>query len=321
VLRAAADAVEPPPPPGDRDLAAGGGAGRREPARLEMIAAGVQRFLATEIAGAATPDAPVEAERPAVGVAAIGTTAATAVHGELLSQALAAAGLRLASAEAYGGPEELLASRQWHLGLVLSPFKRDVSGECDALSPSAAATGVVDTVVRGARGVIGFNTNTWAARSALEVLTGGAVPASVLLLGAGASARSVALAVTRAWPGCELVVAARSGAAATELAARFGAGILDQRRTGGTDRSSWDVIVNTTTWGETEASESQPFGIDLSGVLAPGRRLFDLNNRISSLQQDALRSGCAVVSGAAMQRVTNACRAALASLRLSGALP
>ena len=69
--------------------------------------------------------------------------------------------------------------------------------------------------------------------------------------------------------------------------------------------------MNTTTWGETDTSEAEPFGIDLAGVFLPGGRLFDLNNRISGLQHQALACGCAVISGSVMQRVTNACRAAL----------
>ena len=48
---------------------------------------------------------------------------------------------------------------------------------CDALAPSALSTGVVDTILRSSVGTIGFNTNTWSAMSALEVLTGEAQPA------------------------------------------------------------------------------------------------------------------------------------------------
>lgn len=70
-------------------------------------------------------------------------------------------------------------------------------------------------------------------------------------------------------------------------------------------------MVNTTTWGETEASEAEPLGIDLGGVLKAGVRVFDLNNRVGALPVQALSSGCAVLSGGLMQRVTNASRAAL----------
>ena len=75
-----------------------------------------------------------------------------------------------------------------------------------------------------------------------------------------------------------------------------------------------DVVVNTTTWGETDASEADPFGVRHRELLAPGVRFFDLNNRVGSLPLQALQAGCTVMSGALMQRVTNASRAALLSV-------
>ena len=75
-----------------------------------------------------------------------------------------------------------------------------------------------------------------------------------------------------------------------------------------------DVVVNTTTWGETEASEAEPLGIDLDGVLQTGCAFFDLNNRVGTLAVQALQAGCAVISGTVMQKVTNASRAALVAL-------
>lgn len=285
----------------------------------EPVAAGARRFIEAEIHGAGIePEGPAPLDaltpardgpggrHPAVDVAAIGTTAATAVRGELLAEALVAAGWVRRGAVALADPDALLADPGWQLGVVLSPWKRQIGARCDLLAPSAARTGVVDTVVRTPAGAVGFNTNTWAAMSALEALTGGRVPDRLLLLGAGASARSVALAVTRIWPDCQVVVAARSPAAARELAQAFAAQVTDGGAGGG-----YGVVVNTTTWGETEASEAQPFSIDLLGVLAPGVGLFDLNNRIGALPIRALAAGCAVVSGAVMQRVTNASRAQL----------
>jgi hypothetical protein len=106
-------------------------------------------------------------------IAGIGTTAPKAVRGALLAEALEALGYRVASATAHGSPAELMADRSWQLGVVLSPWKRDVGAHCDRLAPSAARTGVVDTVLRTPAGTVGFNTNTWASLSALELLFGG----------------------------------------------------------------------------------------------------------------------------------------------------
>jgi shikimate dehydrogenase len=279
-----------------------------------LLERGVRRFVEAEL-----PHLSIGATRPPSGpapgtpvdIAAIGTTAARAVRGELLAHAVTGAGYLLRSTEDRPDPAGLLADATWQLGVALSPWKREIGAHCDVLAPSASITGVVDTVVRTPTGTVGFNTNTWAALSALETLTGAVPPARILLLGSGASARSVALAVGRAWSACELVIAARSPGPAKALAEAFGArlfgeGTVESERPGG-----YAVVVNTTTWGETEASEQEPLGIDLEGILLPGVGLFDLNNRIGALPNRALAAGCVVVSGAVMQRVTNATRAAL----------
>ncbi|HWE65973.1 MAG TPA: hypothetical protein VG298_04955 [Acidimicrobiales bacterium] len=285
----------------------------------DVVQRGAQRFVQAEVvqpsevedvaSGPALMAQPVRDE--AVDIAAIGTTAARAVRGELLAQAVAAEGFTLGTTEPRADPDELFEDMSWQLGVVLSPWKLEIGDRCAALAPSARATGVVDTVLRTSIGAVGFNTNTWAAMSALETVAGGAVPGRVLFLGAGASARSVALAVSRAWPSSEIVIAARSRGAAEALAAMYGGQLFGDVAHGEAGSPGWDVVVNTTTWGETEESEAEPMDIDLEGVFTPGGRLFDLNNRIGALQHQALAAGCAVVSGGVMQRVTNASRAAL----------
>ena len=279
-----------------------------------LVLGGADRFLRAEVDPLGLVPVDVEtagdgarAGVAGVAVAGIGTTAAQAVHGPLLADALGALGYRVASATALATPAELVADRSWRLGVVLSPWKREVGEHCDRLAPSAELTGVVDTVIRTNVGTVGFNTNTWAASSALEVLMAGTVPRRILVLGAGASSRSVALAARRAWPQCELVISARSQAAAEALAAQFSGVAGDSASSGALP----DVVVNATTWGETEASEAEPLGIDVTGVFAPGVRLFDLNNRVGALPVQALQAGCTVLSGSVMQRVTNASRAAL----------
>jgi shikimate dehydrogenase len=275
-----------------------------------IVADGAERFLRAEVRplGLASTGTPAEGGPAGVAIAGIGTTAPKAVRGALLAEALEALGYSVAGATPHASPAELMADRSWQLGVVLSPWKRDVGAQCDRLAPSAALTGVVDTVLRTPGGTVGFNTNTWASLSALEVLLGEAEPRGILILGSGASARSVALAAQRGWPACPLSVSARSAEGATALARQFpGVVVAAADATGG----QADVVVNTTTWGETEASETEPLGIDLGGVLRPGARVFDLNNRVGALPVQALSSGCAVLSGGLMQRVTNASRAAL----------
>ncbi|WP_024802731.1 hypothetical protein [Nocardia sp. BMG51109] len=255
------------------------------------------------------------AERGAV-VAGIGTTAPHALGGALLSQALTAAGVELARTLPFPEPSALLGDSSWDLALVLSPWKQAVAGELARATESAARTGVVDTIVRRAGEPVGVNTNAWAAQAAMETVLGGRTPGTVLILGSGGSSNSVALGCRRAWPGTRLVGSARNAPALTAWAARFAAEAVAPTDLGeffGAGRPP--LIVNTTTWGETDASESEPFGFDFEELLAPGNCYFDLNNRVSALQHAALRGGMNVISGTFMQRVTNACRAALLTTR------
>lgn len=292
-----------------------------------LVDTAVRRFLVTEaavfhegdvVANGATRPGETGGGGGPVGIAAIGTTAERAVRGELLPLAIRAAGFVPGRASAWSTPDELFSDSGWTLGVVLSPWKRDIGARCELLAQGARTTGVTDTVLRTRRGTVGFNTNSCAAQTALEVLAGGRAPARVLLVGAGASARSVAQAVGRAWPQAELVVAARRASEAAALAEQFPvrlASTLDpaRLRDGGCE-----IVVNATTWGETDASEQEPLGVDLSGILVAGVRLFDLNNRIGSLARQALAAGCVVQAGGLMQRVTNACRAALLPFRAAG---
>jgi shikimate dehydrogenase len=170
---------------------------------------------------------------------------------------------------------------------------------------------VVDTIVRHPAGTIGYNTNVWAARTALEILAGGAAPRSLLVVGAGASAHSAALAARRLWPTCRILITARSAEAAATLAAQV------EGTPVGSVVDPVEVVVHATAWGETSESESQPFPLELGPWLRPAIGFFDLNNRIGALQHQALDAGCRVMSGALMQRVTHACRAALTSLAVS----
>ncbi|MGV0741527.1 hypothetical protein [Mycolicibacterium sp. XJ870] len=248
---------------------------------------------------------------PAV-IAGIGTTAAHALNGRLLHDALRARGVDLAGTRFFENPGELLKDSNWTLALVLSPWKQAVTPQVPTLTPSATQTGVVDTIVREPVGTIGVNTNSWAAQAAMETLMGGRVPESILVLGSGGSSNSVALACRRAWPAARLIGSARNAEALSVWAQRFGAeyaspaGLADLL---GSESPS--LLVNTTTWGETDASEELPFVFEFSRLSSPGNQFFDLNNRVSALQTSALQAGMNVMSGTFMQRATNACRAAL----------
>ncbi|ONH32605.1 hypothetical protein BL253_04645 [Pseudofrankia asymbiotica] len=323
----------------------------------DVVGAAVAAFLAAELAPlgvrvdaantANTADATDAADRAGgpgltVGIGAIGTTAPHAVGSPMLARAVADAGLSLGAARPFADPDALVADPGWTLGVVLSPWKREVAARLGRLSPSAATTGVVDTVLRPPTGSspalssptsssphhtadaapTGVNTNSWAAQAVLELLAAGRTPASIVLLGAGASARSVALAVRRVWPATRLLVSARSTAGAAELAGLAGAdavapdGLVDALA-----GRPPTILINSTAWGETPESESQPFPFPMDLLLRPGGAFFDLNNRLSGLQARALAAGATVSSGTLMQRATHAARAAAARAVLTQEIP
>lgn len=245
-------------------------------------------------------------------IAGIGTTAPRALRGALLLDALAAHDVEITDSVAFPDPGTLLADSTWDLALVLSPWKQQVAGLVHEHTESAARTGVVDTLLRCGETTTGVNTNSWAAQAAMETVLGGREPSAVLVLGAGGSSNSVALACRRAWPDAQLVGSARNATAVASWAEAFGAEPvapdgLAARFAG----AAPTLVVNTTTWGETDESENQPFVFEFAELTAAGNCYFDLNNRVSALQTAALRAGMNVMSGTFMQRVTNACRAAL----------
>ena len=245
----------------------------------------------------------------------LGTTAAGALGSALLAGALAGQQLEPSAAIARTAVADVLADPDWDLGLVLSPFKVEVGAQIDDLTASAARTGIVDTLLRHNGRVLGLNTNSWALAAALDALRPGVDQPRVLLLGAGGTARSAVLAITRRWSTAEVFVSARRPDSVAELSARFPVNYVAPSETPGLGAT---LIINSTTWGETPESEAVPFAFPAAELLRPATTLFDLNNRRSALQDQALAAGCVVMSGTLMQRVTHACRAAAARCVLDG---
>ncbi|ANI38796.1 shikimate dehydrogenase family protein [Mycolicibacterium vaccae] len=264
----------------------------------------VDEFCAQEMGSV---PAPSPSGQGTVRLAAIGTTAAKPLSSPLLRRALADVGLEVSTAEPFPDARSLIADTNWDIGIVLSPFKIETASLVGDLSPSAQATGVVDTVFARPGRAFGANSNVWAVRAVLRRLIGGTPPNRVLVLGSGGSTRSVLLAVQREWPDVDAVISARDLAKAEPIGQMFGARVAEAA---GIAELAADVIINTTTWGETAASEDTPFAFDLPAALRPGAAYFDLNNRRSSLVEQALDAGCVVMSGTYMQRITHHCRAA-----------
>ena len=242
-------------------------------------------------------------------VAAAGTLAAPSLGSPLLDAAWRAAGIRIGDRTARADLDGLLAALDWDLALVLSPFKGQAAGRCDRLAPRAAATGVVDTLVRAGGEVVGYNTNSHAWAAAATRLMGSDVPDRILVVGSGATARSVVFGALQTFPRARTGVAARSRAAAAALVSEH-PGSEYVPDPGGFAPS---LVAHVTTVGEQD--DERPLDVPLAAALQPGIRVFDLTNRLSALQRQALAAGCVVMSGNLMQLLTNTLRATLAGTR------
>jgi shikimate dehydrogenase len=273
-----------------------------DPAATGLIDAVTRQFAADELL--------TRTDRPGpLNVAAAGTLAAPSLGNPLLDAACQAAGIRLGARTAHAGLDGLLADPGWDLAMIVSPLKGQAAARCGRLAPRAAATGVADTLVRAGGEVVGYNTNSHAWAAAAARLTGEDAPARILVVGSGATARSVTFAALCAFPASRVGVAARSPAGAAALVRDY-AGAEYVPDPGG---FAPDLVAHVTTVGEQD--DEQPLGVPLAGALQPGTRVFDLTNRLSALQRQALAAGCVVMSGNLMQLLTNALRAALAGAR------
>ena len=203
----------------------------------------------------------------------------------------------------------LLAAPNWELALIVSPLKREAAARCDRLAPRAAATGVVDTLIRTSGEVVGYNTNSHAWAAAAARLMGAELPDRILIVGSGATARSVTVGALRAFPHARVGVAARSEAAAVGLISELAGGEYVSNPAG----FQPSLIVHVTTVGEQD--DDRPLEVPLTAALQPGTRVFDLTNRLSALQRQALAAGCITMSGNLMQLLTNTLRIALVSVR------
>jgi shikimate dehydrogenase len=265
-----------------------------------------EKALDDAVASFLRDESPWPVERPdAPRIGGIGTVAAHALQSPLLTRRLRDQGVAAWTTVTRTGVDELADDPSWDLAMVLSPHKLDAGRRCDALTPSAEETGVVDTLRRTGRGVLGCNTNAVASATALAALVGHAPPRRVLVAGTGASTRSVLSGLRRRFPEAETGVWGRSAEKVATTVGRLPGAAAVARP------SAWgaDVVVNATTVGE--AAGELPADFALLGALAPGVRFFDLNNRPGPLQQAAVSAGCVTISGVMMQLVTNALRVAL----------
>jgi len=236
------------------------------------------------------------------GITAIGSVAKKALSSPLLREHLAARGIVPAEPRPRADPEDLSRKGDWSLALVLSPYKREVRGLCDSLTPAAERSGVIDTILQDESGRrFGINTNVFGAAHAIAHLMGGARPKRCLVLGTGASARSCAVALRALYDEPEIGVIGRSPDRTSKIATEFSIALVED-----VEDYAPDLLINTTTVGETTDGD---LDYPMEEALVAGVRFFDLNNRTSDLQKTALARGCVTISGVTMQLSVNALRA------------
>ena len=176
---------------------------------------------------------------------------------------------------------------------VTLPHKEAILRHLDDCDPLAAQIGAVNTVmVRGGGKLYGYNTDYVGVLRALERRLP-LVGSSVLVLGAGGSARAVAFALARA--GANIRICARRLNRARALARAVGGEAIERRRLRG---EFFDAIVNTTPVGMHPRVEESP----LETRELNCRLVFDLiyRPRETKLLKLAKRRGIETVSGMEM---------------------
>lgn len=153
-------------------------------------------------------------------------------------------------------------------GLGISmPWKQDVIPLLDAIEPTAARIGAVNTVVNDDGKLTGHNTDWLGAVRALEEI-GPLAGRRVLLLGGGGAARAVAFGLHER--GATLVLANRSPERIEGLATELGVAVRGLEET--ENLSRYDIVVNATsvgmaTGGDTEGQCPVPMSTLRSGLV------------------------------------------------------
>ena len=176
---------------------------------------------------------------------------------------------------------------------VTIPHKQAVLPLLDELEPAAQAVGAVNTIVRRAERLIGYNTDTLGFKRAL-LETGVAVTGQACaVLGAGGSARAVVYVLREL--GAHLTVYARDVANARVLATEARA-LTDLTRIDPATR----LIVNTTPVGLSPNIAASPWPDDAPFPM--GALVFDLINNPprTRLMQQAEQAGLRAVNGWSM---------------------
>jgi shikimate dehydrogenase len=176
---------------------------------------------------------------------------------------------------------------------VTIPHKQAVMAHLDSLDPVAEKIGAVNTLVINNNAIHGANTDWLGANRALSEkinLQG----ASVLLLGAGGSARAIGFGLLEA--GASLTIASRTQEKGQDLAKLLGCSWLPLAEA---DNITADILVNATSLGMAPQQELSPIARE---ALANFQVVMDIVYAplATRLLQEAGQAGCQTVNGLAM---------------------
>lgn len=240
-------------------------------------------------------------------IAAVGTIASTVMASSTLAIPLAEGGLALGDIErlVVDSPSDLVDNDTWQLALILSPHKQTSVAICASLSPRAVQSQVVDTIIRGPSGLAGLNANSFAISAAVQHFVGHEAPDQILIVGTGATARSSVVGLRASFPHADFGAIGRSSTRTQRFVDEVGIA----ERVGDVKSFRPQLVIHATTVGERD--DCAWLDVDLSGILQPGVRVLDLNQRTTELQRRSLASGCATMSGGLVQLLTNVLRVAI----------
>ncbi len=195
-----------------------------------------------------------------------------------------------APADQLGAVVARLRSGELQGANVTIPHKQAVMTYLDEIDPAAQAVGAVNTIVRRAERLIGFNTDTWGFKRALLETGIDVKDQACAVLGAGGSARAVVYVLREL--GAHIVVYARE----VEKARALHVECRPLEALGQMDVAT-RLIVNTTPVGLSPNSEASPWPGEVPFPM--NALIFDLLNNPprTRFMQQAEQAGLRAVNG------------------------
>ena len=184
---------------------------------------------------------------------------------------------------------------------VTIPYKQNVIGLMDELTPTAKSIGAVNTIYMKHEKLIGDNTDAQGFLSDVKKYIGNqelGIRKSALVLGAGGSARAIVYALLNDY--WNVTIAARRIEQAQELSAQFKNTNAVELNFQTFQPSNLQLIVNTTPVGMTPLTDESPLPENTS--LSSHTIIYDLvyNPRETKLVKDARAHGLSATTGLGM---------------------